>query len=86
MKNYQTVIVEDYKTGIWDNCDLTVEVNRKADKYRIEYDHVVWRNNSGSLKRTRYYLPGKDARKLVKGYCLAKRDPDACWPMDIFMR
>ena len=85
MKNYKCVIHEDYKTGIWDNCDLVVEYNHKADRYRVTYDYVNWRNNSGSLSTKKYYMGGEIGRRCIKRHALTiHRDKYA--PLDIWMK
>ncbi len=83
MGKYQIIISEDYTTGIY-NSGLTVSVNRSADKYKIEYGYVKWHGNTGGYATRRYYVAGKDGRKMLKSYQLEVRNPSSN-PLDVWM-
>lgn len=83
---YKRVIYDEYKTGIYD-ANLSVFYNHGADKYRVEYGYTKWCGNTGGYAVRKYFLAGKDGRRMIKEYALAQHQTQHNFyaPRDIFI-
>jgi len=61
-----------YRAGTYDNCYAGICVREDRQKYKIYYDEVVWKDNTGHLVRRRYYVPREIGRRILKAYRCAR--------------
>lgn len=66
----------DLKMAIYDNCGWWISYN--GLRWRITYDYVYWRGNTGGLDRKRYYLPRDEGAKLCKAVCRLRYRDNYC--------